>query len=253
MKRTIMLTVEYEGTSYVGWQTQPNGTAVQQMIEEGLQKVVSHPVELRSSGRTDSGVHARAMPAVFKTDTKMPLTAFTEGVNRFLPSDIAIKDAREVAEDFSPIRDALAKRYRYTIYNSTIRSPLLRNFSWHIREPLDLNAMETAAELFLGLHDFGSFRASNCGACTSKRRIDSVIIEQMQNIITIDVTGGGFLKNMVRIMAGTLVDVGRKRFTPEYISKLLEVPDRKKAGVTAPACGLCLMEVFYPEELFLRK
>lgn len=243
---SILLTIEYDGTNYSGWQSQPNGLAIQQVVEEALQKLTKHPVALRSSGRTDAGVHALAMPAVFSTSQTIPLKAYIEGTNRFLPADIAIKDAIEVDSSFSPIRDAIAKQYRYTILRSSIRSPLSRLNSWHVREQLDIEAMNNAAQHFTGTHDFSSFRASNCGACTSNRRIDSVTINHQDAFVTIDVTGGGFLKNMVRIMAGTLVEIGRGRFSPDYITWLLQNPDRKKAGVTAPAHGLCLIKVFYP-------
>ena len=149
--------------------------------------------------------------------------------------------------DFKPITSALAKHYRYTILNSTVRSPLDRHYSWQVREKLDIAAMARAAAYFPGSHDFAAFRASNCVARTTVRRIDSVDISREGTSITIDVVGGGFLKNMVRVMVGTLVDVGSGRFQPEHVLWLLQNPDRKKAGVTAPACGLCLMQVFYPD------
>lgn len=242
---TIKLTIEYDGTNYAGWQIQPNGLAVQQVIEEALLQLLGEEVRLRSSGRTDAGVHARAMVASFTTTRPLPLQAFVGGVNRFLPDDIAILSAVEVASEFRPIQDARSKWYRYTIYNAPVRSPLRRLFSWHVREPLDRGAMELAARHFAGRHDFAAFRASNCAAKTTVRRIDSVTVAQEEELISIDVIGEGFLKNMVRVMAGTLVDVGRGRFAPERISWLLENPDRNKAGVTAPACGLCLMNVSY--------
>jgi len=244
--QSILLTIEYDGSNYSGWQRQPNGLAIQQVVEEALQKVTRHTINLRSSGRTDAGVHALAMPAVFQTPLTIPLAAYIEGTNRFLPCDIAIKNAIEVGSEFSPIRDAIAKHYRYTILNSKIRSPIFRLNAWHIRERLNIDSMKQAAKNFEGTHDFSSFRASNCGACTSKRRIDSIVIEEGNDFITIDVTGGGFLKNMVRIMTGTLVEIGKGRFTPDYINSLLQNPDRKKAGVTAPAHGLCLIKVYYP-------
>lgn len=244
--RSIRLIIEYDGTAYSGWQTQPNGLAIQQVVEEAIQKVTHHKVSLRSSGRTDAGVHAVAMPAVFQTETTIPLKAYIDGTNRFLPNDIAVKAATEVSPEFSPIRDALAKHYRYTINTATIRSPLNHFYAWHVRENLNMEAMKKAADSFIGTHDFGSFRASNCGACTSKRRIDFVNIEKRSDFITIDVTGGGFLKNMVRIMVGTLVEIGKGRFNPEYVESLLKNPDRKRAGATAPAHGLCLIKVYYP-------
>lgn len=245
--RTIRLTIEYDGTAYSGWQKQPNGLAVQQVVEEALFQLLGQTAELKSSGRTDAGVHAHGMPAAFQTAADLPLRAFVDGTNRFLPPDIAIVDAVEASPGFRPIGDAVAKHYRYTIFNGPIRSPLLRLYTWHLRESLDLTAMKEAAACFVGRHDFSAFRASNCVARTTIRRIDAVDITRDGKIIRIDVVGGGFLKYMVRVMAGTLVDIGRGRFTVGHIPRLLQDGDRKKAGVTAPACGLCLMKVYYPD------
>jgi tRNA pseudouridine38-40 synthase len=245
--RTIRLTIEYDGTAYSGWQRQPNGLAIQQVVEEALCQLLGQKPDLRSSGRTDAGVHAGGMAAAFKTSANLPLKAFIDGTNRFLPEDIAILNAVEVPTGFKPISDALAKHYRYTILATPIRSPLRRFHAWHIREPLNVEAMRKAAVQFVGHHDFAAFRASNCSAKTTVRRIDSVEITVEGDTITIDVVGGGFLKNMVRVITGTLVEIGRGRFEPEYIQVLLQSGDRKQAGVTAPACGLCLMEVYYPQ------
>lgn len=245
--RTIRLTIEYDGTNYSGWQEQANGISIQQTVEEAIERLTGSRYRLKSSGRTDAGVHARAMPAAFTTDSPLPLRAFIEGLNHFLPHDIAILDAVEVPAGFRPIGDALCKHYRYTIINRSARAPLSRLHAWHVRERLDLDAMTQAAGFFVGTHDFGAFRASNCTAKTSLRRIDATTVSRTGELVLIDVVGGGFLKNMVRVMAGTLVDVGRGRFTPGHVAWLLENPDRKKAGVTAPACGLCLISVTYPE------
>ena len=245
---TILLTIAYDGTRYAGWQIQPNGLAVQQVVEEALEQLLKEQVQVRSSGRTDAGVHARAMAASFVTSRSLPLKAFVEGANRFLPADVAIQDARIVPDGFKPITMAHAKHYRYTIINSSGRSPLDRLYSWQIREPLDVDAMVEAARSFVGSHDFAAFRASNCVAKTTVRRIDSVRITREDAKITVDVIGGGFLKNMVRVMVGTLVDIGKGRFKPSQIEHLLHEGDRKAAGSTAPACGLCLMQVMYPEE-----
>lgn len=245
---TVLVTIAYDGTNYSGWQTQPNGVAVQEVVEDALEKLLKERVQVRSSGRTDAGVHARAMPAAFTTSRNLPLQAFVEGANRFLPADIAIQSARLVPDGFKPISMAHAKQYRYTIINSSVRSPLDRLYSWQVREPLDLAAMEEAAGRFVGSHDFAAFRASNCVARTTIRRIDSVRITQEGSRITVDVIGGGFLKNMVRVMVGTLVDIGKGRFTPTDIDRLLQGGERKEAGCTAPACGLCLIQVVYPEE-----
>jgi tRNA pseudouridine38-40 synthase len=243
---TILLTIAYDGTNYSGWQVQPNGLAVQQVVEDALEQLLCERVQVRSSGRTDAGVHARGMMAAFTTSRDMPLRAFVEGANRFLPDDIAIQEAIIVPAGFRPIGDALAKHYRYTILNRVIRSPLDRLYNWQVREPLGISAMKEAARYFIGEHDFAAFRASNCVAKTTVRRVDAVDISVQEGFIIVDVTGGGFLKYMVRVMVGTLVDVGRGRFEPEYVRWLLSDRDRRKAGITAPACGLCLMKVFYP-------
>jgi tRNA pseudouridine38-40 synthase len=141
---TILLTIAYDGTNYSGWQVQPNGLAVQQVVEDALEKLLGERVQVRSSGRTDAGVHARAMAAAFTTSRDIPVKAFVEGTNRFLPDDISVQDARQVPSTFKPIGDAQAKHYRYTICNSIIRSPLDRLYSWQVREPLDLAAMSEA-------------------------------------------------------------------------------------------------------------
>jgi len=248
---TILLTIAYDGTNYSGWQVQPNGLAVQQVVEDALLQLLGERVQVRSSGRTDAGVHARGMAAAFTTGRDLPLRAFVEGTNRYLPDDISVQDACFVRPTFRPIGDALAKHYRYTILNSVIRSPLDRFYSWQVREPLDISAMVEAAGYFIGRHDFAAFRASNCVARTTVRRIDAVDICEREGFIIIDVIGEGFLKYMVRVMAGTLVDIGRGRFAPEHIRRLLHDLDRKKGGVTAPACGLCLMKVFYPDRALI--
>jgi tRNA pseudouridine38-40 synthase len=245
---TVLLTISYDGTNYSGWQVQPNGLAVQQVVEDALERLLKERVQVRSSGRTDAGVHARAMSGSFTTSRNLPLKAFVEGANRFLPPDVAIQDARFVPEGFKPITMASAKQYRYTIINSSTRSPLDRLYSWQVREPLDCDAMKSAAARLVGIHDFAAFRASNCAAKTTIRRIDSVLITVQGLRITIDVIGGGFLKNMVRVMVGTLVEIGRGRREPADIGRLLQDRDRKEAGSTAPACGLCLIKVFYPEK-----
>ncbi|MDD2365816.1 MAG: tRNA pseudouridine(38-40) synthase TruA [Desulfuromonadaceae bacterium] len=247
---TLLLTISYDGTNYSGWQTQPNGLAVQQVVEEALELLLKERVQVRSSGRTDAGVHASAMAAAFTTSRNLPLRAYVEGANRFLPPDVAIQSARIVPDGFKPITMAHSKHYRYTVINSSIRSPLERLYSWQVRETLNLDYMKDAAIRFVGYHNFAAFRASNCVAKTTVRRIDSVVVTRQGDRIIFDVTGGGFLKNMVRVMVGTLVDIGRGRLSPSDIDRLLLSGERKEAGSTAPAYGLCLIEVVYPEDLF---
>ncbi|MDD2337717.1 MAG: tRNA pseudouridine(38-40) synthase TruA [Geobacteraceae bacterium] len=243
--RTIKLIIEYDGTQYVGWQIQPNGLAVQEVLEVALSGMLKEKVRLVSSGRTDAGVHARGMVASFRTDRSIPVKAFCEGLNAHLPPDIAIREAIEVSPEFNPRRDAVAKHYRYTIYNSPRRSPLNRQYVWRLGDRLDCEAMQRAATLFLGEKDFAAFRASNCAAKTTVRRIDSLDVSRRDDMIVFDVRGSGFLKNMVRIMVGTLVEVGRGSMNSDDIVSLFLDRDRKKAGITAPPQGLCLLEVYY--------
>lgn len=243
--RTIKLTIEYEGTGYAGWQVQPNGVSVQEVLEKALARLTGETIRLRSSGRTDAGVHARGMVAAFRTGKTIPLRAFSDGLNSLLPPDIAVREAEEAHPDFNPRREAIGKHYRYTILNSSRRSPLNRLFTWRVAGPLDLPAMTKAAGYFVGERDFAAFRAANCAAKTTIRRIDSLDITRDADLVFIDVVGSGFLKNMVRIMVGTLVEVGRGCIDPDEIPRLIETGDRGLAGVTAPPQGLCLMEVFY--------
>lgn len=243
--RTIKLIIEYDGSSYAGWQVQPNGIAVQQVLEQALEKMLKAPVRLHSSGRTDAGVHARGMVAAFRTEQGLPLRAFADGLNTLLPEDIAVRDAVEMQEKFDPRYDAQGKHYRYTIYTGLRRSPLIRLYSWHLRRKLDLAAMQRGAAHFVGEHDFAAFRTTGCAARTTVRRMDAVEVICEGDIIHVDVKGSGFLRNMVRIMVGTLVEVGMGQRTPDSIAAILAGEDGLSAGATAPARGLCLEEVIY--------
>lgn len=240
----IKLTIEYDGTNYVGWQFQPNGISVQEVMEGAIARVLQEPVTLRSSGRTDAGVHARGMIASFVTEKILPMSAYVDGVNCYLPADIAVVNAEPVFDDFNPRFDTKGKHYCYTISTSPVRSPLTRLYSWHLREIPDVHLMQQAAAFFVGEHDFASFRTSGCAAKTTIRRIDAVTVTESADLIVIDVIGSGFMRNMVRIMAGTLVEIGRGRKSPEHIKKCLENPGIP-AGLTAPPNGLCLMQVYY--------
>lgn len=246
--RNIKLIIEYDGTAYCGWQVQPNGITVQEVMEEALCRMLGEPAKLRSSGRTDARVHARGMVACFNTEKGLPLRAFREGLNTLLPNDIAVRDACEVPLPFNPRADALAKHYRYTILLDNLRSPLARHTAWRLSGRLDLDAMRAACAFFVGEHDFAAFRASNCAAKTTVRKINSLEVVQDGPLVHIDVNGTGFLKNMVRIIAGTLHEVGQGKRTPQDVAKLLLEGDRQLSGMTAPPHGLCLMQVFYPAE-----
>jgi tRNA pseudouridine38-40 synthase len=242
---TIKLVIEFDGTEYVGWQLQPNGISVQQVVEEALAKILGEPARVNSSGRTDAGVHAKGMVAAFKTKKNLPMTAFSEGLNTLLPPDVAIRDVVEMPPGFNPRADAVGKHYRYTILNSQTRSPLARLYSWRVRDTLDLKAMREAAAHLVGENDFTSFRASGCSARTAVRRVDSIDITPEGDFVIVDVKGTGFLKNMVRIIVGTLVQVGRGALGSDRIPGVLAGKDRRRSGITAPPQGLCLVEVFY--------
>jgi tRNA pseudouridine38-40 synthase len=242
--RTIKLIVEYDGTNYAGWQLQPNGNSIQAELEGALARLLHEPVRVRSSGRTDAGVHARGMVACLQTARDIPLRAFSYGLNTLLPADIAVRSAEEVGPGFNPRFDAVGKHYRYTICRSEQRTPLARLYAWHLREPLDLGRMREAAGLLVGEHDFASFRTSGCAARTTVRRLEAVDVGLAGDMLIIDVTGTGFLRNMVRLLVGTLVAVGRRKLTTADVARCLAEPGTP-AGPTAPAHGLCLMEVYY--------
>jgi tRNA pseudouridine38-40 synthase len=250
----ICLTVEYDGTAYHGWQIQPHkhGDTIQFVVERALEMVVKHPVRLHSSGRTDAGVHAVGMRAHFDTLSVLPETAYCQGVNAHLPQDIAIREAVWVADDFHARFDAQAKLYRYRIYTGSLRSPLQRLYTWHMRYDLDLDAMRRVAEILEGKHDFAAFRSSSCSAKTTIRTLKYIQIEQSAEFISVDVYGDGFLKNMVRIIVGLLVAVGRGRIAPEAARNMLVRQQRPREVFTAPAAGLCLVRVDYKKSVFRR-
>ena len=243
--RTILLVLEYDGTEYVGWQVQPNGLAVQEVVEKALAEILGHKVRVHASGRTDAGVHARGLAAHFQTDADLPLQAFREGVNTFLPPDIAVLEAREAAADFHARFSAKGKWYRYTIYRNRVRSPLAARYAWHLRGNLDLDLMRDAAQSLVGEHDFRAFRSSGCVAKTTVREIFSIDILPDDEFIHIDIRGSGFLKNMVRMIVGTLVEVGMGRRPVEDVALLVAGTEATTCGQTAPAHGLCLQLVWY--------
>jgi tRNA pseudouridine38-40 synthase len=242
---TIKLTISYDGTNYAGWQIQPNGLAIQQVLEETLAKILGAPARVYSSGRTDAGVHAEGMVAMFRTDREIPLSAFSYGLNALLPPDIAVRAAEDAPMEFDPRRDAKGKHYRYTILNAPRRLPLCRLYAWHLRGDLDIGAMREAARQMTGEKDFAAFRTSGCASRTTIRNVFSVDILRDGEFLQVDVKGSGFLRNMVRIMVGTLVEVGQGKIRPGAIPALFKKENGRTAGMTAPAHGLCLVEVYY--------
>ncbi len=241
----IKLTIEFDGTDYVGWQVQPNGVSVQQRVELALEQLLDEKVRVHSSGRTDAGVHALGMVCHLDSERALPLTAWREGLNSFLPDSIAVRRAEIVEDDFHARFSARGKRYRYSLLLSDVRSPLRRRTSWQIRQPLDLQLLQQAAEMFVGSHDFAAFRTSGCAAESTQREIFSLSLIEDGPLLHIDVCGSGFLKNMVRMIVGTLVEIGRGKRPPEDVEKLLKLDPKTSPALTAPAQGLCLMEVWY--------
>ena len=241
----IRLTIEYDGTSYHGWQIQKNGVTVQETVQSALKKITGEDISVVGCGRTDSGVHALNYVCSFRTESSVPPERFTQALNSKLPSDIRCKSSSEAAEDFHAANSAVAKTYIYRILNSGEAGAFERNYAWHFKYPLDIEKMRTAAKAFVGEHDFIGFAAAGFTVKTTVRTIYSLEIYRSGDIITIEITGNGFLYNMVRIIAGTLVMMGCGRLDYRAAEEIIKSKDRTRAGITAPAKGLFLKEVYY--------
>jgi tRNA pseudouridine38-40 synthase len=243
--KNVKLTIEYDGTRFHGWQRQDHHRTIQEEIEKALEKVMKKRIMIHGSGRTDSGVHGLGQVASFKGEFTIPIEKIPQAVNGLLPDDVAIQDAIEVDTGFHARYSARGKKYIYKIYNSPLRSPLHRNYAYFVSHPLDIDAIQKATSYFIGEHDFKGFMASGSSVKDTVRRIDSLNVYREQEMLTIEVKGNGFLYNMVRIIAGTLVDVGKGRIPQEQIPDIITSGDRIRAGHTAPPQGLYLAEVYY--------
>jgi tRNA pseudouridine38-40 synthase len=241
----LKLTLEYDGTDYVGWQRQLNGISVQEVLERALGELFGADVSTFAAGRTDAGVHALGQVVAFDAPRTLPPTAYLRGLSALLPGDISVVEATEVDADFDPRRDATGKRYRYLIANRPVRSPLRRRTHWQLFAPLDVKAMEEAARPLLGTHDFSAFRAANCEAKTATRTLREVTLASRGDVVQFELEGKAFLKHMVRNIVGTLVEVGRGRQSVPWVEEVLASRDRTRAGPTAPPEGLVLVEVQY--------
>ena len=250
MKR-ILLTVEYDGTNYAGWQRQINGLAVQQVLEETLQKATKERIVVTGASRTDAGVHALGQAVHFDTDSRIPPEKYPFVLNTMLPRDIRVHTGREVPEGFHARFMTCGKRYTYRIVNSRHASAIRRNTHVHVPLPLDLAPMQEAARQLLGTHDYAAFQAAGGTAKTTIRTITRVELEQRGDEIILTVEGDAFLYNMVRIIAGTLIEIGLGRRTVNAFSEAYETLDRLSLGVTAPPHGLELTKVYYPEAAFV--
>lgn len=244
MKR-IKLTVSYDGTNYCGWQVQPNGITVEEVLNKELSKILKEDIQVIGASRTDSGVHAKGNVAVFDTNARIPAEKICYALNAGLPSDIVVQDSGEVSPDFHPRRCVSVKTYEYKILNRTFPDPLLRNYVHFVYGTPDLKAMRQAASYLVGEHDFKSFCSVKTQVKETVRTIYSIDIEKQGDIITIRIKGSGFLYNMVRIIAGTLLEVGFSQYPPQHVKDILEARDRAAAGATAPAKGLTLVGIEY--------
>lgn len=245
--RNIKMTVAYDGTNYHGFQVQ-NRTGlktIQGTLENALSLLTKEEISVIGSGRTDAGVHARGQVINFKSQTRIPAARFPLAVNSVLPADIVVLEAQDVPEDFHARFQAKRKTYCYKIYNDRQLSPFWRYYAYHVPVPLDVEGMANGAASFLGTHDFRGFCAKDTAVSNFVRTIYSFSVAQDGPIISFTVTGDGFLYNMVRIMVGTLLEIGKKKRNPGEIPSLLAAGERKLAGMTIPPLGLYLLSVEY--------
>ena len=242
-----VLGIEYEGTAFSGWQSQAGARTVQGVLERAVSEVADHPVKIVCAGRTDAGVHAVEQVVHFDTGRQRPDRAWTMGVNSNLPGDVNVVWMRPAPTGFHARFSACSRSYRFWIFNSPLRSALLRYRAWWVRRPLDLAPMQEAAAALLGEHDFSAFRAAECQAKTAVRTISHISVARAGALIRFDVSANAFLHHMVRNIVGTLVVVGRGDAGPEWVEQVLRGADRRHAGATAAACGLYLMRVEYPD------
>ena len=246
--RNIKLVIEYDGKEFNGWQKQPNKLNIQGNIEKAIERITNEKIDLMASGRTDAGVHALGQVANFKTNSNIPIEKFALAINSNLKKSILIKSAEEVDEKFHSRLSCKKKTYRYIINNSKYGTAIYRNLETNIKEKLDVEKMQEAIKYFEGEHDFKAFKASGTSSKSSVRTIYKAKKKKKDNDrIYIELTGNGFLYNMVRIIAGTLVEVGMGKIQPEEIKEIIKSQKRENAGKTLPPQGLYLINVEYTD------
>lgn len=244
--RNIKLLIEYDGTNYRGWQVQPDGPTIQGMLEEKLSRLTSERIHVIGSGRTDSGVHALGQVAHFRTQSQMDTRTIQRALNSLLPPDIVIREVEEVDEGFHARKQSKSKVYEYRILNRNLRSVFHRGYVWHIPQKLNLAEMKKATQSLIGEHDFSAFRTVGSPTRTTVRRVIRGEWKRgRDDLIRFEIEANGFLKQMVRSIIGTLVEIGKGRMKATDFRKILNSKDRKEAGPTAPAQGLFLKEVKY--------
>ena len=248
----IALGIEYDGTAFFGWQRLSHGRSVQGDVEAALSFVAAHPVDVTCAGRTDAGVHARCQVVHFDSAVERSERAWALGANSRLQPDVAVLWAQVVAADFHARFGARARRYRYTILNRPIRAALSARFVTWERAPLDIDAMQTAAQALIGEHDFSAFRTVACQANSPMRNVRDIAITRNGDEVAIEIEANAFLHHMVRNIVGSLLPIGRGERSPQWLGELLQGRDRSVAGPTAPATGLTFLAPRYPAEWKLR-
>lgn len=243
--KNIKLIIEYDGTHYSGWQKQNNAKTIQETIEKALFKATKEHIELIGSSRTDAGVHAKGMTANFSTDSTIPAERFREAINRFLPDDISIIKSEDINDDFHARYNSKGKTYSYTIINRYEKVAIGKDYMLHVKDELNIEEMKKACTYFIGKHDFSAFKTLGSSVKTSTRTISELYIEEQNDVIKIYITADGFLYNMVRIIVGTLLEVGKGKISSDSIEGIIDSKDRSKSGPCVKANGLVLEKVYY--------
>jgi tRNA pseudouridine38-40 synthase len=243
----VRLTIEYDGASYCGWQLQATGDTVQARIEAVLERLFGQPIRTHAAGRTDAGVHARGQVAAFDAPRLFEPLELRRALNALLPSDILVREVAEVSPQFDPRRDALVRVYEYRILNRELRSAFEYRYTWHVAQPLNFAAMQSAARVFVGLHDFAAFRTLGTQTQSTLREMYISQWERRGDLLLYRIEGSSFMRHMVRSMVAAMVEVGRNRLGLEALRALLKDGERSQAPAAAPACGLSLIEVRYPQ------
>lgn len=243
--RNVRLVVQYDGTRYAGFQVQPDSPTIQSALQAALTSLLGQETTVVGASRTDAGVHAYGQVVTFTTENVIPAARVVKALNDLLPADIACVAAEDVAPEFHPQYAARRKRYVYRLLNRELPSPFLGRYAWHVEQPLEVAAMRAAGQHLVGEHDFAAFCAAGGSAKTTVREVFALDLAQEGEIIETSIEGNGFLYMMVRIIMGTLVEVGQGRRSPEQVAAILASRDRRRAGSTAPPHGLCLRRIDY--------
>jgi tRNA pseudouridine38-40 synthase len=244
----IKMVIEYDGSLYHGFQIQANAHTIQAEMEEALLRLTGERISITAAGRTDTGVHAAGQVIAIDSELRIPPEKWGAALNSCLPPDIRVLSSEEVSADFHPRFDAVRKKYAYLLYRQRQSEVFLRNYAWCNDEKLDIEAMKTACGYFVGTHNFKSFCAAGSAVKNYERRVESCLLHHQEPYLNLEITAAGFLYNMIRIIMGTLVEVGRGRYPAAQVEKIMAARDRKAAGVTAPPQGLYLLQVDYSGE-----